>query len=171
MKSHNGMRPQDIVILLKILLKQDRSWQYRDLSVELSISISEISESLNRSHLAQLVDESRTKVHRRTLMEFIQYGLPHVFPQQPGSMVTGIPTAHSYPSFKPMFVSEMDYVWPDVNGSMRGLSITPLYKGVPVAVKYDPHLHELLAAIDMLRVGKVREKKVALDLLKSKIVP
>ncbi len=117
------MRPQDVVILLKILGMENQEWQYRDLSVSLLISISEISESLNRSHMAGLIDESRRKVYRKSLMEFIESGLHYVFPQVPGSMVTGIATAHSYPYYKSRFVSELNYVWPDEEGNMRGLTI------------------------------------------------
>jgi hypothetical protein len=65
-----GMRPQDIVILLKILTTPDPGWHYRDLASQLFISISEISESLHRSHTAGLIDESNRKVHRQSLMEF-----------------------------------------------------------------------------------------------------
>ena len=100
MKTHNGMRPQDIVILLKILTYDKKDWQYRDLASELSISVSEVSESLRRSHIAGLIDERRRKVHRQSLLEFIQYGLHYVFPQVPGTLVTGIPTGHSHPFFK-----------------------------------------------------------------------
>lgn len=42
------MRPHDIVVLLKIAVKGDKSWLMKDLSFELGISASEISESLNR---------------------------------------------------------------------------------------------------------------------------
>jgi predicted transcriptional regulator len=71
MKSHNGMKPQDIILLLKILTIKE-NWQYRDLSTSLFISISEISESLNRSFLAGLIDESKKRVFRQSLMEFIE---------------------------------------------------------------------------------------------------
>ena len=104
MKSHNGMRPQDIVILLKIITVDNIKWQYRDLASSLSISISEISESLIRSHLAGLVDESRRIVHRQSLLEFIEHGLKYVFPQAPGTLVTGIPTAHSHIFFEKSLV-------------------------------------------------------------------
>ena len=170
MKSHNGMRPQDIVLLLKILVHPDSQWQYRDLASSLYLSISEISESLQRSHLAGLVDESRRRVHRQALLEFLQHGLRYVFPQAPGTMVTGVPTAHSQAYFKKKFHSELDYVWPDEEGAVRGLSIFPLYKGVPKAVRKDERLHELLAAIDILRVGKVREIKEALKFLEKYIL-
>ena len=97
MKAHNGMRPQDIVVLLKILTSEKEAWQYRDLSSKLFISTGEIAESLNRSQIAGLVDESRRRVHRESLMEFITYGLQYVFPVVPGTMVTGMPTTHSHP--------------------------------------------------------------------------
>jgi hypothetical protein len=164
------MRPQDAVILLKILTIAEPNWQYRDLAASLSISVSEISESLNRSHMAGLVDESRRKVHRKSLMEFIEYGLHYVFPQAPGSMVTGIPTAHSHDFYAAKFASELNYVWQDDNGSMRGLSIQPMYKTVIKAVKLDEELYKMLASIDIIRVGRVREMKVAIGELKKLIL-
>lgn len=171
MKSHNGMRPQDIVILLKILVNPEPDWQYRDLASALYLSVSEISESLSRSHLAGLVDESRRRIHRQSLMEFIEYGLHYVFPQAPGTMVTGIPTAHSQAYFSALFSAELNYVWPDDNGEIRGLSITPLYKGATKAVRKDEQLYILLAAIDIIRVGRTRELKEALIVLRKTIQP
>lgn len=170
MRSHNGMRPQDVVILLKILISKDPDWQYRDLSASLFISTSEIAESLNRSHIAGLVDESRRNVYRKSLMEFIEYGLHYVFPQLPGSMVTGTATAHSHVYFSSKIISELNYVWPDENGNIRGLSIEPLYKGAVKAAKVDKDLYLLLACIDVIRVGRVRELKMALEELKKIIL-
>ncbi len=171
MKSHNGMRPQDIIILLKIITISKPDWQYRDLAADLSISISEISESLHRSHIAGLVDERRRKVHRQSLMEFIEHGLHYVFPQIPGTMVTGIPTGHSHPYFKKHFNSDINYVWPDLNGLVRGLAITPLHKGVTEAVIKDEKLYKLLACIDVIRIGRIREVKLAIKELNKDILP
>jgi len=170
MKSHNGMRPQDIVILLKIITISKPDWQYRDLASELSISISEISESLHRSHIAGLIDESRRRIHRKSLMEFIEYGLHYVFPQVPGTLVTGVPTAHSHIFFKKYFESELHYVWPDTNGSIRGLAISPLHRGVILAIQKDEKLYKLLACIDVIRIGRVREVKLAIKELKKDIL-
>jgi hypothetical protein len=170
MKSHNGMRPQDIVILLKILTLKKQSWQYRDLASLLSMSISEVSESLNRSYLAGLVDESKKKVRRQALMEFLEYGLHYVFPQMPGRLVTGVPTAHSHPYYSKKMVSEMAYVWPDNDGPVKGLSVLPLYKTVTKAITKDEDLYKLLAGIDIIRVGNTRELKLALQELKKYIL-
>ncbi len=169
MKAHNGMRPQDIVILLKILTIKE-NWQYRDLSSSLFMSLSEVSESLNRSYLAGLIDESRKRVFRQSLMEFLEYGIHYVFPQQPGTLVTGIPTAHSFGIYKQKFHSEENYVWADENGSIRGLAIVPLFKNVPKAVVQDKKLHLLLASIDIIRVGKTRELSLAMETLKNEIL-
>jgi hypothetical protein len=170
MKSHNGMRPQDILILLKIITLGDAKWQYRDLARDLSISVSEVSESLTRSHMAGLVDESRRRVHRQSLMEFIEHGLHYVFPQVPGTLVTGVPTSHSHPYFKDKFESDLNYVWPDPQGTERGLAINPLHKGVTAAVKKDDNLYKLLPCIDVIRIGRVREIQLALRELKKYIL-
>ena len=164
------MRPQDVVILLKILTGKEPNWQYRDLAALLFMSISEISESLNRSHLAGLVDETKRKVRRQSLMEFIEHGLHYVFPQLPGRLVTGVPTAHSHPFYSKKLVSDMNYVWPDMDGPVKGLAIQPLYKTVTKAIKKDELLYKLLASIDIIRVGNTRELKLALQELYKSIL-
>ncbi|MBA2501063.1 MAG: hypothetical protein H0V30_15215 [Chitinophagaceae bacterium] len=164
------MRPQDMVILLKLVSLKDKSWQYRDLSADLFIPLSEISASLKRSEKAGLYHVELRNVHRLALMEFIQYGLKYVFPTSPGAMVTGLGTAHSHPYYKKYFQVEMQYAWPDEEGNIRGLIIEPLHPNVPKAARKDELLYKLLASIDILRVGKVREQKKALDELKKTIL-
>lgn len=129
-----------------------------------------MSESLNRSHLAELIDESKRKVYRQSLMEFLQYGLHYVFPQAPGSMVTGIATAHSHPFYSKYFKSEMNYAWADESGDIRGLAIQPLYKNVVKAVKHDEKLYLLLASADIIRVGRTRELKIAIEELRKAVL-
>jgi len=165
------MRPHDIVILLKIIIKEDRPWQNKDLSAELFISQSEISESLNRSGMAGLVEhEKKKKVYRLSLMELIEHGLHYVFPALPGTMVNGLYTAHSHPFMQTHFQSELNYVWPDPRGEVRGLSIEPLYKNQVNAARLDATLYLMLALIDVIRVGRVREVKIAIAELKRLIL-
>jgi hypothetical protein len=64
----------------------------------------------------------------------------------------------------------MNYAWPDEDGDMRGLAILPLYKNVVKAVKHDERLYLLLASIDILRVGRTRELKIAIDELRKAIL-
>lgn len=167
---HNGMRPQDIPILLKVLLKEGEPWQYRDLSVALDISLSEISHSLKRSSLAGLYQEDRKKVARQSLFKFLQHGLRYVFPVHPGALVTGVKTGHSHPYYKEKFISGQELVWPYEGGDTRGQSIKPLYSGVPAAAQKDEVLYKLLASIDILRIGQSREIAAATSELEKYIL-
>jgi hypothetical protein len=163
------MRPQDIAILLKLCAMGNAQWQLVPLSAALKISISEISESLNRSRLAKLVDYSKKQVNRQNFLEFLEHGVQYVFPQQPGSIGRGIPTAHAHPKIKKSFVSDMAYVWPDQKGSVMGQLIEPLYARQSEAIKDDPKFYEMLALVDMIRAGRVREVKYAVASLKKLI--
>lgn len=171
MRKHNGMRPQDIVILLKIISKGNQPWQNKDLASELLISPAEVSDSLNRSGMAGLIEhEKKRKVYRQNLIEFIEHGLHYVFPAVPGTMVNGMSTSHSHPYMRSQFQSELHYVWPDAKGEVRGLSIEPLYKSQVKAARVDGKLYLMLAMIDVIRVGRVREMKFAIELLKENIL-
>jgi hypothetical protein len=170
MRKHNGMRPQDIPIVLKIVALNGKHWNLAELSKSLTISISEISESLNRSKLANLIDHTKKKINRQNLLDFLEFGVSYVFPQQPGTMSRGIPTAHSHPSIKEEFVSELSYVWPDSKGTELGLVIEPFYPKQTDGIFEDAFYYELLALVDVIRVGKVREVKFAVKELKKLIL-
>ena len=170
MRKHNGMRPQDVAILLKICALGEQSWQLAGLAASLRVSISEVSESLNRSQFAGLIDFTKKRVNRQNLFDFLSYGFRYVFPVQPGTLVRGIPTAHSHPFMKTQFATEMDYVWPDVKANVIGLQIQPLYPKQVEAVIEDEKYYTLLAIADVLRVGKVREVKYALEEFKKYIL-
>lgn len=165
MKPHKGMRPQDVVILLKIIAKGDDLWQNKDLAVELCMSSSEITESLNRSFISGLIDVSKKKVVSHSLVDFLVYGLRYVFPAQPGALVIGLPTANSAPVLKKYFEAEEEYVWPDINGMAKGQAIEPLYSTVPKAVAKDDKLYNLLALTDALRLRRIKEINVTKDLI------
>jgi hypothetical protein len=52
-------------------------------------------------------------------------------------------------------------VWPNAEGSVRGLTLEPLHKAAPKAAQHDPVLYELLALIDAIRDGRTRERQLA----------
>lgn len=161
------MRPQDVAILLKIIAMKKREWQLVPLSNDLFISISEISESLNRSRLAGLIDHDKKRPNKNSILEFLIHGVKYVFPQRPGARSRGIATAHSHNFLKKHFSSEENYVWADRDGDMIGEVIEPFYEKQPKAAKADPEFHKLLALVDVLRVGRVREVKLATEELRT----
>jgi hypothetical protein len=167
MKKHNGMRPHDIAILLKIASKGNAAWFMKDLGHELQISSSEISESINRSVLAGLISSDKKSLNKMSLLDFLQYGLPYVFPQQPGALVRGVATAHSAAPLNKEIFSEEQFVWPYSEGKVRGQAIEPLHIKTAEACLKDPKYHELMALTDAIRIGKVREQILAIKMLKT----
>lgn len=168
MKTHNGMRPHDIVILLKIAAKKDAPWLMKDLALELGISGSEVSESLNRSVIARLVSHDKKILMKISIFEFLVHGLRFVFPQVPGGRVRGVPTAHAAAPLSHVIVSSEPYVWPWGKGTVRGESIKPLHPKVPEACLRDPLFYEYMALCEALRVGRAREKNIAEDELRKR---
>ncbi len=166
----NNLKPQDIVILLKIIALGDENWFHHTLALDLGMSQSEVTQSLNRSKYAGLIDNARKKVNRLAFNEFVLHGLSYVFPQQPGPIVRGISTAHSSAPLNQTINSSEKYVWPFAKGSERGQAIEPLYKTVVEAALKDQKLYELLALVDALRVGRVREKEIAKKELEKRIL-
>lgn len=164
------MRPQDILILLKIVSLNGQKFYLKDLSQHLSISSSEVTESVNRSVLAGLIANDKKTVMKNALFEFLIHGLPYVFPQKPGTLAAGMPTAHSAPPLNKTFKTDELYVWPESKGSVKGQVIEPFHPGQVNAAKQDQKLYELLALSDALRVGRAREKKLAEEWLKKRLL-
>ncbi|WP_217988345.1 hypothetical protein [Aliifodinibius salipaludis] len=153
MKEHKGMRPQDVVILLKIIALGDKKWFLKDLATQLNISNSEVSESLHRSVIGGLIESDKKTIKRKKLLEFLVYGVRHVFPAVEGRLARGMPTAFSASVLSEEFVVENPYIWPAKGFSTKGISIAPLYHTVPQACENDTLLYDLLALTDALRMG------------------
>lgn len=164
------MRPQDIVVLLKIIALKHDDWKNVDLANSLQISASEISEVLNRCKIAKLIDTKKRKVNLNAFKEFLLYGFKYVFPAELGAIVRGVPTAHSaYPINEHIIKGKDVYVWPYAKGSVRGQSIEPLYKTLPAIINNDKLFYELLVIIDALRIGRARETNIAIKELEKRL--
>ena len=165
MKAGSGLKPQDLVVLLKVLALGKKPWRHLELAYELGMSQSEVSSALERARRLGLLDAAKKRVQKPALKEFLKYALKFMFPAEPGPLVRGLPTAHSAPPLSDKIVSkESDkYVWPYPEGSARGQAVEPLYPSVPEAAKKDPKLHQLLALVDALRVGRAREQALAIN--------
>lgn len=164
------LNPVDIAVLLKIASINELSWQQKPLAEALHLSQSEISKSVARCKFAGLLDPSGKKIMKLGLIDFLQYGISYAFPQRPGAIVRGIPTAHSAKPLNQLIDSSEIYVWPSGKGKIKGQSIIPLYPAVVEAVLNDKALYEMLALVDAIRVGRAREKELALKELKNRIL-
>lgn len=163
------MKEQDLVILLKKLTSKGRGLSVRKLSEELGMSASSVSDSLERCKQAQLIDRNKKRVNILALQEFLIHGVAYTFPAQAGRVGRGFPTYVSASPLKEQITAGADaYVWHDLHGTARGQQITPLYPSVPKAAQEDNELYELLVIVDALRMGRAREKEIAVNELNKR---
>lgn len=159
------MKPQDILVFLKLLLWKKGRWTIAALAESIGLSPSETHAALQRGNDCGIFDPLTEKPIKDALQEFILHGLKYAFPAKIGVKKRGIPTAHSAPPLSEKIVSNEKtiLVWPSRNGPVLGMAIEPLYPSVTKAIQKDVQLYELLALIDALRVGRVREQKLAMQ--------
>lgn len=165
------LKPQDILVSIRLAISPS-NWSYRSLSEELSISLGEISESLHRAEISNLIDLEKRRANRRNLTEFLIHGLKYCYPVRKGGVVRGIPTSFGAEPLRRHFRiadSELLPVWKDPNGSIRGYEINPFYQSIPEAAKKNPLLYELLVLVDAIREGRARERNLAVTMLEERI--
>jgi len=160
------LKPQDICLLLKLVVAKPRATPYR-IASELGLSRAEAYAGLKRAAVAKLYDVNRNRPKATALEEFLIHGVKYAFPAEPGTVTRGIPTGFSAPVLANHFEIGPNghIVWPSAQGEQRGLAIEPLYRSMPEACLKDPKLYEALALVDALRVGRTREKSLAQNLL------
>jgi hypothetical protein len=123
--------------------------------------------ALERLRISGLLASDKRKPNSASILEFLIHGLKYVFPAQLGTISRGIPTAHSGAKLSQKIVSDTNYVWASEEGTIKGIMVSPLYDSVPYAAIRDPKLHNLLALIDAIRIGRAREKNMAIKELEK----
>lgn len=188
------LKPQDIVILLKIIaikigkhLEAEKMLQQSALAMRLCMSASEVNAAFKRLKIAGLIayypvrylgtndakpDEKLMPV-LPACEECLIHGVKYFFPAELGTESPGIATSYGAPLFKGKVVvaGSAIPVWPYAEGKQRGLALKPLYRSVPKSLtEYpDKDFYELLVLVDVLRSGRVREKNIAKKIIQHKI--
>jgi len=168
------LKPQDLVVLLRLALEPGAAPTYAALAGELGLTASEIHAGLERATIAQLARKDKAgkpSVVRDALKLFVEYGARYAFPAIHGSATRGMPTGYAAPPLKDKIVqpNEPPPVWPHKNGTVRGVAFYPLYPSVPEAAGRNPALYELLVLFDAIRGGSARERALALELLGERL--
>lgn len=168
------LKPQDVVVLLKLVAIGPEPWTFQRLAVELSISQSEVHAGVRRAVAARLMSGANTasgRPVREALLEFLVHGVKYAFPPERGALIRGVPTGYAAPPLNKLIVGSSDPppVWPYAEGSVRGLAFAPLYPSVPAAALKDARLYELLALVDAIRDGRARERNLAAKELESRL--
>jgi hypothetical protein len=164
-----ALKPQDLFALLALLARGKGSVTYPELAEQTGLAVSAVHGALKRAALARLLmfQERRPVILKPQLKEFLLSGAKYAFPPVWGSLSRGVPTGYAAPPLNGIIAPSADPapVWPSPKGSVRGLSLAPLYPSVPEAALRDEKLYALLTLFDAIRSGQARERNAARDLL------
>jgi hypothetical protein len=174
-----SLKPQDLVVALKLAVSPAPT-SYAALASSLGLNASEAHTAVQRAvHAKLLVDMGdfilvknsklgNIDVHKANLLEFVVHGARYAFAADEISVTVGVPTSHSAPVFQGTFApGSDDWVWPYALGTCKGVGIKPLHPCVPGAALADGQLYAALALLDALRVGRARERGMALPMLEA----
>lgn len=169
------LKPQDLLVLLKVAAHPPQRWTYAALGEALTMSASEAHASVKRavaSGLALAPARGEWSPVRPNLLEFMQHGVRYIWPATPGPVKRGIHTSFgAEPLASHLTASAGEApVWAHPSGSAKGPTLSPLYRSAPQAALADPALHRLLALLDALRTGRARERTLATQLLKIELM-
>ena len=155
-----GLLSQDVVVLVKLVTYGGDRPSIAQVAGDLALSPSQVHASLKRLERSRLIDAQTGRPLLKAVEEFLIHGVKYVFPVQRGEATRGIPTAYAAPPLSDQIAADGDLppVWPDADGDVRGVTLEPLHRTAPKAARTDPALYELLALIDALRDGRVRER-------------
>jgi DNA-binding Lrp family transcriptional regulator len=151
-------------VVLKLVAAGARP-PYSHLALELVMSPSEVHACVKRACASGLLHgpglENRPNI--AALEEFLTHGLKYAFPAERGQITRGVATSYGAPPLRALIAPTDDPipVWPYAEGNQRGVSLTPLYRTAPIAALRDESFYKLLALVDALRDGRVRERKIA----------
>ncbi len=132
------MLGKDIAVLLKLFLLEGPRILSKTLADELFLPPGEVSKSLNRCKESGLLywSDLEKRVNRSALLDFLAYGLRHVFPPKRGALVRGVPTAAAAEPLKSHFLD-------DGNHRRSGLirkAPSAAYRSLPcIKVRRKPH--------------------------------
>lgn len=158
-----NLLPQDIVVMLKLALSTNDNWTFNEVAYELKMSPSMVHSAVQRALNANLYLAHQRTPHSAALVEFLIHGVKYAFAPKRGSVTRGVPTGFASPVLKNKIKSgDSDvYVWPHPQGETKGVELEPLYKSVPEIALVDAKLYAVLGALDAIRIGRARERKIA----------
>lgn len=160
-----ALKPQDLLVSLKVAVQSDHQFTYAELASELFMSVSEVHAAVKRAEMSRFLSRSSTELRaiRSSLQEFLLHGIQYTFPAISGPLTRGMPTGFAGPVLKEHFMNAdgLPPVWPAPEGEARGTSLQPIYHSVPEACRVDHKLYEILTLVDALRGGSARERELS----------
>lgn len=170
------------MLLILLRIRPGRFWNYQSIADELGLSTSQCHLAAQRIRAAGLLGQDKSEpwhVPASNCLELIIHGVKYFFPPEIGAQARGIPTAGSAPFIQANFASndsQVPYVWPDPEGTISGSALSPVHPcqlrfapGKKISASFDPAMYEAMVCIDLLRVGRARERAWAAEALKKRL--
>ena len=169
------LKPQDLLVLLKVAAHPPQRWTYAALGDALGLSASEAHACVKRAVASGLaVAPSRVEWSPvlPNLLEFLLHGVRYVWPAAAGPVKRGVPTAFGAEPLASRLMAAPGEapVWAHPEGKAKGPTLPPLYRTAPQAALADPSLYRLLALLDALRTGRARERSLAARLMEAELM-
>ena len=169
----DSLRPQDLILVIKLVCNPPADWTYAEAGEHLGQSASQVFTSANRAAQSGLLYHPtlHASPNRSALKEFLIHGVKYAFPVYRGSMTRGIPTSWGAPPLNRQIATSHEPlpVWPHPDGATRGVELSPLYKTAPKIALADVKVYEILALVDAIREGRARERDIAIKELTRRI--
>lgn len=154
------LKPLDLTVL-SFLVAQDvgERWTQQSVASGLGIAQSSVHRALRQLDRSGLLVGDVPQ--HRALRELLVHAVRVVYPAELGPPVRGVPTAWSAGVVDGVRAGEPAFVWPLDAASGFGTSVEPLHPCVPESAARNPSFHEWMALVDVLRVGRVRDRERA----------
>lgn len=164
------MQLQPVDIAIACFLGKTPGATYASIADALGVSVSTAHKGADRLVRSGLLQDVGRRVNRNALLEFIEHGVRYAFPSEIGERRRrGVPTAHAGPDLAGQIVAEVPLVRPDEKSDVVGRTIEPLYDKAPALRNGCPDVYAMLADVDAVRVGRVRERLLAMQALKHRL--
>jgi len=170
------LRSLDIVLLTAMLgIEPDERETFAQLATHLHSSAASISRSVSRLQEAGLVRRQRSGsltpadyiIDRHAMHELLTHAIRYFMPTTLGLPHVGVATAHAGPDLSQRIRATEPYVWPTPDGDAYGPTVEPLEDCVPTVARAHPFFYRVMALVDAGRVGRVRERTLAAELLRD----
>jgi len=176
------LRAQDVIVAIQLrtygLAPEDGiAWTFAELARHTGLSASQGHGAVGRLKAASIAHAGTAaplRISAEALGRLLQHAVPlWLYPEAadtPGA-ARGIPTAWSAPPLVEIMRGERKVVWPHPEGTGLGESLKPLHHciltgpGVPGHARYNERLHQVLALVDALRLGRARDRREAMGIL------
>jgi len=151
------LKPIDLTVLAYLRsVHREFPWTQAQIAGGLGVSQSSVHRALHQLEASALLGRDD-----RPFRDLVVYAVRHVYPVAVGASARGVATGWAHPSIAAHIHVAEALVWPSDAGDAHGPSVEPLHPCVPAAARRSVRFYEVMALIDVFRLGRARERALA----------